>query len=257
MFERVFAVASNTFRETVRNKVLYVILAFALGVIGLSWFIADLSVGDFARIIANVGLAAVHIFGVIMAVFLGITLIHSELERRTVYLILAKPVRRWEFVVGKIAGLGTTLFITNAVMGISLFGIHAAFSGTPEPGILVASVGIYMELLLLTCVATLFSAFTTPVLSALFTLSFFVIGHVSGVLVSVAGAKGVSESYRMATKVAYLVLPNLEAFNWKDGVVYGDARSFHLVFGSVGYLASYGGAIILAAVILFSRKDFK
>ncbi|MGZ9163509.1 MAG: ABC transporter permease, partial [Candidatus Deferrimicrobiaceae bacterium] len=149
MGNRILSIAANTFRETIRNKILYAILAFALFVIGLSYFLADLSVGELTRIIADVGLACIHIFGVIMAVFIGITLVSHEVERKTVYLILSRPVPRWEFVVGKTMGLCGTLAMTTLVMAGTLFLVHAGYGGIAEGGILVASVGIYFELVLL------------------------------------------------------------------------------------------------------------
>ena len=109
MLRRILSIAANTFRETIRNKILYAILAFALLVIGMTLFLADLSFGDLTRIIADVGLANLHLFGVVIAVFLGITLVSHEIERKTIYLILSKPVPRWEFIVGKALGLSPTL----------------------------------------------------------------------------------------------------------------------------------------------------
>ena len=179
MIGRVFSLAANTFRETVRNKILYVILAFALFVIGLTWFLADLSMGELTRIIADVGLTSIHLFGVIIAIFLGITLVSQEVDRKTIYLILSKPVPRWEFVVGKATGLSSTLLLTTALMAVTLFFVHVMYGGKAEPGILVASAGIYLELVLLVCIATFFSTFTTPTLSAMFTLALFLIGHLS------------------------------------------------------------------------------
>jgi len=253
---RIFSVAVNTFRETIRNKILYVILAFALLVIGLSWFLADLSVGDFARILADVGLAAIHIFGVIVAVFLGITLLSHEVERKTVYLILSRPVARWEFVVGKTAGLCGTLLVTTLIMAATLFFVHAGYGLAAEPGILVASAGIYMELVLLTCLASFFSSFTTPVLSAIFTLSMFFIGHISGDLL-VFGGRAASGTVRAASVALFYLLPNLENFNWKNEVIYGGARSASVIPLAAGYLLLYGAAVLMLASLIFSRKDFK
>jgi ABC-type transport system involved in multi-copper enzyme maturation permease subunit len=253
---RILSVAVNTFRETIRNKILYAILAFALLVIGLSWFLADLSVGDFARILADVGLAAIHIFGVIVAVFLGITLVSHEVDRKTVYLILSRPVARWEFVVGKAAGLCGTLFLTTLVMAVTLYFVHAGYGQAYEPGILVASAGIYMELVLLTCLASLFSSFTTPVLSAIFTLSMFLIGHVSKDLL-IFGGRAASGSMRAASTVLFYLLPNLENFNWKNEVVYGGARSAAVIPLAVGYLLLYCAAVLVLACLIFSKKDFK
>src|SRR5512134_1429646 len=124
MLRRILSIAANTFRETIRNKILYAILAFALFVIGITFFLADLSVGELTRIIVDVGLASIHIFGVVTAVFIGITLISQEVERKTVYLILSKSVPRWEFIVGKAMGLSATLALTTLAMAAMLFLVH-------------------------------------------------------------------------------------------------------------------------------------
>jgi len=256
MTRRLLSIAANTFRETVRNKILYVILAFALVVIGLTWFLADLSMGELSRIITDVGLASIHLFGVTIAVFLGITLVSQEMERKTIYLVLSKPVPRWEFVLGKAAGLCSTILLTTSVMAVTLFAVYAAYSGKAEPGILVASAGVYMELVLLVCLATLFSTFTTPTLSAMFTLSLFLIGHLSHSLF-VLGGRAKSGVVRAAASFLFYLLPNLEIFNWKNGVVYGEVRSPAVLLPAAGYLVCYGAAVLLLACFLFSRKDFK
>lgn len=256
MGSRLLSIAANTFRETVRNKILYTILAFALFVIGITWFLADLSVGELTRIIVDVGLAGIHLFGVIMAVFLGITLIQQEVERKTVYLILSKPLPRWEFVVGKALGLSGTLVLVTLVMAFVLLGVHAAYGNGVEAGILVAAAGIYMELVLLVCLASLFSSFTTPVLSATFTLSLFLIGHVSRDLVEFGG-RSASSAVRWGALALYGILPDLEVFNYKGQVTYGEARSFAVLLLPAGYLLAYGGAVIVLTCLLFSRKDFK
>lgn len=256
MGNRILSIALNTFRETIRNKILYAILAFALIVIGLSYFLAELSVGDLARIIADVGLACIHIFGVIMAVFIGITLISQEVERKTIYIILSKPVPRWEFIVGKALGLCVTLALTTGVMGVTLFLVHSGYGGVPETGILVASAGVYLELVLLICLATLFSTFTTPVLSAIFTLSMFLIGHISRDLL-VFGGRATSAAVQWASRILFFLLPNLEHFNWKNEVTYGTVRSGVVLWGAAGYLLCYFTAVLCVACLLFSRKDMK
>ena len=254
--DRILSIAANTFRESVRNKILYVILAFAMLVIGLTYFMADLSVGEMSRIIADVGLASIHIFGVIMAVFIGITLVSQEVERKTIYLILSRPVPRWEFIVGKALGLCLTLALTTLVMSATLFLVHAGYGREPEAGIFIASAGIYMELVALICLASLFSTFTTPVLSAIFTLSMFLIGHVSGELL-VLGGRASSGMLRAGSKLLYYMLPNLEHFNWKNEVAYGTVRSAAVLWGAAGYLLCYFVAVLCAACLLFSRKDLK
>jgi ABC-type transport system involved in multi-copper enzyme maturation permease subunit len=258
VLRRVLSIAANTFRETIRNKILYAILAFALFAIGMTFFLADLSVGDFTRIIADVGLAAIHLFGVIMAIFLGITLVSNEVDRKTIYLILSKPVRRFEFIFGKTLGLNFTLALTTLGMAMLLFLLHLAYQygGRAEVGIFIVSAGIYMELVLLTCLATLFSTFTTPVLSAIFTLSLFLVGHLTNYLYTL-GERSQEAAVRWGSKALFYLLPNLENFNWKNEVVYGGARSLALPALAAGYLFLYGAAVLLLACLLFSRKDFK
>jgi Cu-processing system permease protein len=258
MVRRVLSVAANTFRETIRNKILYAILAFALFVIGLTFFLADLSVGDLARIIADVGLASIHLFGVIMAVFLGITLINQEVDRKTVYLILSKPVRRFEFILGKTLGLSFTLALTTVAMTVVLFLVHLGYryGGKADTGIFLAAAGIYMELVLLTCLATMFSTFTTSVLSAIFTLSLFLIGHVTSYL-NVVGVRTKVTAVRVGSEILYYLLPNLENFNWKNEVVYGGLAPVSLLGWATAYLVCYGGCILWLSCLLFARKDFK
>jgi Cu-processing system permease protein len=256
MLRRVLSLAANTFRETVRNKILYVILAFALLVIGLTWFLADLSMGELSRIIADVGLASIHLFGVTIAVFLGITLVSQEVDRKTIYLILSKPVPRWEFVVGKAMGLSSTLLLTTTLTAFTLFAVHAVYGGKAEPGILLASAGIYLELVLLVCIATFFSTFTTATLSAMFTLALFLIGHLSGHLLQYGG-RSKDAAVRAASAGLFYLLPNLEIFNLKNEVVHGQARSLEALAGMAGYFACYGGAVLLLACLIFARKDFR
>jgi len=258
MIGRILSIASNTFRETIRNKILYAIIAFALFVIGMTFFLADLSMGEFARIIANIGLASIHVFGVIMAIFLGITLVSNEVDRKTIYIILSKPVRRHEFVLGKALGLSVTLALTTLAMATVLFVIHMTYKlgGTPEPGIFVASLGIYMELVLLTCLATFFSTFTTPVLSAIFTISLFILGHLTGYLHFIADQSKVAV-VKWGGRALFYLLPNLEVFNWKNDVAYEQLPSMSIVGLATGYLFCYAACILALSCFLFARKDFK
>lgn len=258
MLRRIFSIAANTFRETIRNKILYAILAFALFVIGMTFFLADLSVGDFARIIADVGLASIQIFGVIMAVFLGINLVSNEVERKTIYILLSKPVRRFEFIFGKTLGLSATLLLTTLAMAAVLFLVHLSYQygGRLEVGIFIASAGIYMELVLLTCLASLFSTFTTPVLSAIFTLSLFLVGHLTNYLY-VLGDQSRMAAVRWGSRFLFFLLPNLENFNWKNEVAYGSLTSFSILGWAAGYLLAYAAGVLCLSCLLFTRKDFK
>ena len=258
MLRRILSIASNTFRETIRNKILYAILAFALFAIGMTFFLADLSVGDFARIIADVGLASIHVFGVVMAVFLGINLVSNEVDRKTIYIILSKPVRRFEFIFGKTLGLSVTLLLTTLAMATVLFLVHLSYGkgGRAEVGIFIASAGIYMELVLLTCLASLFSTFTTSVLSAIFTLSLFLVGHLTKYLY-VLGEQSKVTAVRWGSRFIFFLLPNLEKFDVKHAVVHGMPIEGAYVLWTVVYGLLYILFLIGLAAAIFERRDFK
>ncbi|MGE5247024.1 MAG: ABC transporter permease, partial [Verrucomicrobiota bacterium] len=178
--------------------------------------------------------------------------------RKTIYVILSKPVRRHEFILGKTLGLSFTLALTTLAMAVVLFAIHLGYQhgGRAEPGIFIASAGIYMELVLLICLASLFSTFTTPVLSAIFTISLFLVGHLTNYLYSV-GEQSKVAAVRWGSYALFHLLPNLENFNWKNEVVYGNLRSWSILWLAAGYLAAYAASVLFLSCLLFSRKDFK
>ncbi len=253
---RIRAIAFNTFREAVRDKILYSLLFFALVIIGSSVLVAELTIGEFLKIVKDVGLGSISIFGVLIAVFVGIQLVTREIDRKTVYTVLSKPVHRWEFIVGKFLGLGITLLVELAIMTLGLIVLVAVVGGQFAPELVGAVALIYLELLFLTAFSILFSTFTTPALSALFTLSIYVIGHMSNDIYRF-GQKAETEWIQVASKVLYYVLPNLEYFNIKNQVVHHVA----LVPGQIGYAVVYGmvytALILFAAVVIFERRDFK
>ncbi len=253
---RIKAIAGNTFREAVRDKILYSLLFFALVMIASSVLVAELTIGEFLKIVEDVGLGSISIFGMLIAVFVGIQLVTREIDRKTVYTVLSKPVRRWEFIVGKFLGLGLTLLVELGIMTLGLIGLVAVVGGRFAPELAGAVGLIYLELLFLTAFSILFSSFSTPALSALFTLSIYVIGHMSNDLYRF-GQKAETEWIREGSRVLYYVLPNLEYFNIKNQVVHHVA----LPPGQVGYAVVYGvvytALVLFAAVVIFERRDFK
>src|SRR5512140_116902 len=172
-------VAINTFREAVRDRVLYNLIFFALLMIAAAVLVGQMSIGIERRVIVNLGLSSVSVFGLVMAVFIGVGLIYKEMERRTLYALLSKPVHRWEFLLGKYAGLVVTLAVNTLVMTVGVFAallyVMRAF-GRPDAWILVAVYFILLKLALVTALALLFSCFSTPMLSTVFTLGLYVAG---------------------------------------------------------------------------------
>jgi ABC-type transport system involved in multi-copper enzyme maturation permease subunit len=248
-------VARNTFRETVRDKILYNLVFFALLLIGASVLLGTLTIGEQARIINDVGLAAINLVGVIMAIFVGIGLVAKEIERRTVYTILARPITRTKFVLGKYFGL---VFI-GAVNIAIMFGMFLAtvwISGNPIHGSLFQAVElILVEILLVTALAMFFSTFSSPTLSAIMTIGFYVIGHLTGDLKRIA-EKTQSATTEYIMTALYYVCPNLEVLNTKGQAASGVLMSSEYQLTATAYGLLYASILLLAACHVFERRDF-
>ncbi len=253
---KVLAIALNTFRETVRDKILYTLLVFAFAMIGSAAVLIRMSVRAETRIFLDVGMAAISIIGVLMATFVGITLVYKEVDRRTIFTIISKPIHRYQFILGKYLGLLATILVNIAAMAVGLLLLSRALAGEWSWIVLPAIWLTYVELALVTALATLFSAFTTPVLSATFTLSLFLIGRLSGELVAFL-AKAPSATVRAIALGLYYVLPNLRAFDVKGQVVLGQLPGLGWVMGATAYGMLYILFVLAATCLIFQRRDFK
>jgi ABC-type transport system involved in multi-copper enzyme maturation permease subunit len=253
------AVAVNTFREAVRDRVLYNLIFFALMMIGAAILVGEISIGVERLVIVNLGLSAISIFGIIMAIFIGVGLVYKEMEKRTLYSLLAKPIRRWEFLVGKFAGLLLTLVVNTALMTLglaaALFYVSRSFDRS-DATILAAVYFILLELALITALALFFSCFSSPMLSTLYTLGIYVAG------VFAPDIKGVSE-YSQSPAIAavarfvYYLLPNFHNFNVIARAAHGETIPFSLVSQNTLYAALYVTVILVAASAVFSGRNLK
>jgi Cu-processing system permease protein len=255
-------VAVNVFKESVRDRVLYNLVVFGALLIGASYLIGQLTAGQDVKIIKDLGLAAIATFGLLIAVFIGIGLVWKEVERRSIYALLSKPVRRHEFVLGKYAGLALTLLVNVAIMTVAFYAVLAYLSSrfpasrATDPQMLLAIALIFFELLLVTAIALFFSTFSGPFLSAALTFGLWVIGHFNADL---RNFESVVES-RAAAYLArglYYVLPNFAAFDVKAQAVQGLPIPWAYVAATVAYGAVYIALLLTAAVVVFSRRDFK
>jgi ABC-type transport system involved in multi-copper enzyme maturation permease subunit len=256
---RIAAIARNAFREAVRDRVLYNLVLFMLLLTGASIFIGELSGGQERKVIVDLGLSAMLLFGVFIAIFVGVGLVYKEIERRTIYAVFSKPVGRGEFLVGKYLGLCLTLLVNVLVMGVgvSLALLYVSRGWDPLiPTIWPAVLLIYMELMLLTATALLFSSFSSPALSALLTFMVFIIGHFSADLKSLAASMG-STSARWLFTGLYYLLPNLANYSFITPASYGRAPSLEFVFATALYAFVYIAVILAVATLVFSRRNFK
>jgi ABC-type transport system involved in multi-copper enzyme maturation permease subunit len=248
-------IALNTFKEAVRDRVLYLLLFFAAMSIVLARVLAVLTVGDRTKVIKDVGLASISFFGALMAILIGTGLVYKEIEKRTIFTLISKPIRRHEFLLGKFFGLVLTLAVMMGAMSLIFLVLVFAHTFQVEGRLLLAVLLIFLELILITAVAVLFSCFSTPILSSLFALSFYLIGHFSWGLETLI-KKTPPGAGRVLLRVLYTVLPDLENFNIKTEVVHGLAVPSGLVLHAAAYGLVYTAFVLALATLVFRRRDF-
>jgi Cu-processing system permease protein len=258
MSARIVHIASNTFREAVRDRVLYNLIAFALLLSGAAIFIGQISIEIERLVVVNLGLTAVSLFGVVIAIFIGIGLVSKEIEKRTLYTVLSRPVRRWEFIVGKFFGLAGTLVVNTFFMAVGVFAalLYVAHKfAASDASIFVALYFIILEFLILCSLALLFSSFSSPLLSAVFTFSLFVIGSFADDLRGFAALTHGLARW-IATAAAYLV-PNFSALNVISAVAHQQSVSPQLILQNSLYALFYTAMVLSGAILIFERRNLK
>ena len=258
MSTRILHIATNTFREAVRDRVLYNLIAFAVLISGAAILVGQISIGIERLVVVNLGLTAVSLFGVVIAIFIGIGLVSKEIDKRTLYTVLSRPVQRWEFIVGKFFGLAGTLVVNTFFMAIGVFAALLYVSRhfqTADSWILVALYFIVLEFLIITALALLFSSFSSPLLSAVFAFSLFVIGSFAEDLRGFASmAQGATRW--LATAAAYLV-PNLSSLNIISSVAHEQPVAAQLIVSNTLYALLYAGMALCGAVLIFEHRNLK
>jgi len=259
--------AVNAFRETVRDKILYNLVFFGIGLIAFSLMLGEWSMFAREKVIKDFTLAVMSVFGLFMAIFVGIGLIQKEIQRKTVLTLLARPFPRWQFLVGKYLGLLAVLFFNVAVMSAFFYLILWFTDSHPTLSLLKAVYLVYLEMAVIVAVALMFSSFSTPVLSALFTFGVYLAGHLSGDILGhldflrryakqLPGIPDVPEWTLKTIKAAYYLIPNLENFNIRGRVVYelplGDYYLLKATIYGVWLIALYLGA----SCLIFRKRDF-
>ena len=253
---KIVTLAYNTFREAIRDKVLYSLIFFAVLMVGLSVILDNLTIGEPTKIIKDFGLASIEIFGVLIAIFVGIGLVYKEMERKTIYNILSKPIHRYQFILGKYLGLVLTLMVEVLTMSVALFSILYFYEGRITFALIPAIGMIFLALMIITAFALLFSSFSTPILSGLFTLSFYIIGHLTPDLLEL-GKKADSLSLKYFTEALYYIIPNFEYFNIKGQVVYHVPLEEGYLQVAFLYGFFYILVILLLSIVIFKSRDIK
>jgi ABC-type transport system involved in multi-copper enzyme maturation permease subunit len=258
MSERILHIASNTFREAVRDRVLYNLIAFALLLSGASILVGQISIGIERLVVINLGLTAVSLFGLVIAIFIGIGLVSKEIDKKTLYTVLSRPVRRWEFIVGKFFGLSGTLVVNTFFMAIGVFAalLYVSHHLQRSDGwVLVALYFIVLQFLIITSLALLFSSFSSPLMSAVFAFSMFVIGSFAEDLRGFSAmVHGIA---RWLVLGAVYLVPNFSALNVISSVAHETAVSGQLIWYNTAYALIYSTMALCGAVLIFERRNLK
>lgn len=253
---KIFSIAANTVRESTRDRIFYSLLLFAVFLMGFAMVLGNLTLTSPLKIIKDFGLGAISIVGTLIAIFVGIGMVYKEMEKRTIYTILSKPIHRWQFLIGKYLGLCMTISIEVIVMSVLVFGLCYFYVPEIPFELVYAIIPIFFELLLILAFAFLFSSFSTSFLSGMFTLSVFIIGHLTGDLKLLAdGTENVL--FQKLAWVLFYFLPNLEFLNYKTEVVHHLPIPMEKFFLSIMYSIAYTFIVLLAAIFIFSRRDIK
>ena len=252
---QLWAIAVNTFKETIRDRVLAVIVLFALLMIVGGLWLGSISLGEEGRMMTDFGLVAVTFFGLVVAVFVAAGLVHKEVEKRTVYILFSKPVSRPAFIVGKFFGLAATMAIVIGAMGLFLFALVWILSKHPSGMILMAVLMIYAQLLVVMAVTILFSTLGSAILASVLGICVFVAGQLSHNVLALTRL-GKNPLTEVLSWVIYVVIPNFSAVDVKAGAV-GEQT---IAWGQIGlwllYLAAYTVVVLGLAAAVFRRKEF-
>jgi ABC-type transport system involved in multi-copper enzyme maturation permease subunit len=257
VFSRLSVIARNVFLEVIRDRILYLIALFALLMVAATLLLPEVSAGAQDKIILDLGLASIHLITVIIAVFVGTGLINKEIEKRTVLVLIAKPISKVEFIVGKHVGLSAVLFVlTIALFLIFLLVIGLNGIEFPIGSILLATGFMFLEVILLTAIAIMFGVFTSSLLAILLTFAAYLMGHLSQDLVSL-GQLSENSTIQKITDILYLILPDLERLNFRNEAIYGMQLmpGGMEILSSILYALIYAGLSLTIATTIFSRRQ--
>ncbi|OLC83397.1 MAG: hypothetical protein AUH66_02730 [Acidobacteria bacterium 13_1_40CM_4_57_6] len=256
---RAGVVALNTFREAVRDRVLYNLVFFAFLMMVAAIAVGQISIGIEQTVIVSLGLSAISVIGLLISVFIGVALVSKEMDKRTLYTLLAKPVRRWEFLLGKFAGLVLTLAVNTTAMALGLLLVMIYVKHTLERSDAVVLVAVYfilLKLALIVALALMFSCFTTPLLAILFTVGLYIVGLYVQELRNVP-VNVMSPAMAAFTKWLSYLLPNFENFNVMAMAAHGKAVPGAFILQNTLYTVVYCAIVLTAAAAVFSRRNLK
>ncbi len=256
MNNTIFTIAKNTARETARDRILLSALIVILAIILFSLFVASISLDQSTRMIVDFGITAIYTLQMFVAIFIGSMLIYKEIERRTFFLLLPKPINRTEVVIGKCLGLTATTILVTLLSTAVLYGVLYIQSGHFYFQPILLSVFLStLEAIILILISILFSGITSPILAAVFTIAIYFVGH-AGEIFRFIFMTTKSTTVELLTQFVYYVFPNLEKFNIRNDIVYGTTPSFSAILIATLYAIAYASLLLIITQITFKKRDF-
>lgn len=255
---RIFVMATNVFREVIRDRILYIIGFYALLMVVVMQLLPQIAASTEDKIFLDFGLAAMNVLGLIVAVFVGTGLVSKEIEKRTVLALIAKPISCAEFIIAKHLGLSSVLALLVAVMTVIYLAL-LQFQGITYSlvSILLASVFLFLQLSLITAFALALGVFTSSVLATLLTFGVYLVGNFSQDLVNI-GRISKNPGFERVTQTLYLILPDLSRLDLKNLAVYGTQLlpSPLTLIANAGYGVVYIVLVLAIAILVFARREF-
>ncbi|WP_300671812.1 ABC transporter permease subunit [Desulfoluna sp.] len=252
---KLFSIALNTYRESVRDKIFYTFFAFSIIIIGLSFYLGRLSIGESRKILLDVSFGTMSVIGTLVSVFVGISLVYREIERKTIYNILSKPIGRGEVVIGKFLGLSTALVLMEIQM-FAMMVVLMFLQGHPiNINLFPAFFSILCEIELILAFAVIFSTMSSPILSGIFTIAFYIVGNISHSIYDLYRLS--SESVGWVLQILYYVLPDFNKFNFRAHALYNIPIEVPHLFLSFCYVILYLTILLKFAIVVFEKKDLE
>lgn len=252
---KIISVILNTFRESIRDKVFITIIIFAVLVMVGGKVIQPLALGEEAKVIKDIGLNSIALFSTLIAILVGGRLVYKEIEKRTLYLIISRPIHRWQFIVGKYFGLLLVLFESILIMTVAFYLILVLLNISAGFNLLLSILLTFFQLWVITAIAILFSTFSTPITGAVFTFALYFIGHLTRDL-KAFGAMSKSSVVKTLSDIMYYILPNLANFNIKGEVVHNVSIAPQIIFLTIAYAIVYSAITVFISCVIFQSKDF-
>jgi Cu-processing system permease protein len=251
----VMIIARNTFKEIIRDRILYGLLVFAVLFILFSLVLGQLSFAEQQRISLSFGFAGIHVCAIILALFVGSTLVAKEIEKQTILTLLARPLSRTSFLVGKYFGMLATIFCVVAALGLLLLSISLALDWRAQAVFFWAIWGTMLECFIVLALVIFFGTWTKPALAVSFVLGLVLVGHWLGDLDFFA-RKSENATFLLLNSVVQAVVPRLESFNWRSEVIYSESLTLGSIVKATGYSFLWSVIILSGAHFIFRRKDF-